>query len=45
MQQNYAKTIFVWLISRVARWPVFHRPGPYFTAKLAEVDKWPVLWK
>jgi len=25
-----------WNMSRVARWPVFHRPDLYFTANLAE---------
>ena len=30
---------------RVARWPVFHRPGRYFTASLVEVGKRPVFWK
>jgi len=28
---------------RVARWPVFHRPGRYFTANLAEAGKTPVF--
>ena len=28
---------------RVARWPVFHRPGRYFTANLAEASKKPVF--
>jgi len=41
-------------VFRVARWPVFHRPGRYFTAKLAEAVKGryfenkcpkPVFWK
>jgi len=27
---------------RVARWPVFHRSGRYFTANLAEAGKRPV---
>ena len=31
--------------TRVARWPVFHRPGPYFTANLAEAGKKPVFPK
>jgi len=30
--------------TRVARWPVFHRPGPYFTANLAEAGKRLVFW-
>jgi len=29
----------------VARWPVFHRPGQYITANLAEAGKRPVFWK
>jgi len=29
--------------SRVARWPVFHRPGWYFTANVAEGGKRPVF--
>jgi len=29
------------LVDRVARWPVFHRPGQYFTANLAEAGKRP----
>jgi len=32
-------------MSRVARWPVFHRPGQYFTANLAETGKRPVFKK
>ena len=28
---------------RVARWPVFQRPGRYFTANLAETGKKPVF--
>jgi len=28
---------------RVARWPVFRRPGRYFTANLAEAGKRPVF--
>jgi len=28
---------------RVARWPVFHRPGRYFTVNLAEAGKKPVF--
>jgi len=34
-----------WFVSvrRVARWPVFHRPGRYFTADLAEAGKRPVF--
>ena len=31
--------------SRAARWPVFERPGRYFTANLAEAGKKPVFWK
>jgi len=30
---------------RVARWPVFHQPGRYFTAKLAETGERPVIRK
>jgi len=33
------------LTSRVARWPVLHRPGRYFTADLAEAGKKTVFWK
>ena len=29
----------------VAIWPVFHRPGRYFSANLAEAGKRPVFWK
>jgi len=32
-------------MTRVARWPVFHRPGRYFIAKLAEAGKRPVFRK
>jgi len=31
--------------TRVARWPIFHRPGRYFTANLAEAGKKPVFQK
>jgi len=30
---------------RVVRWPVFHRPGRYFTANLAEAGEKTVFWK
>jgi len=30
---------------RVARWPVFHWPGRYFTVDLAEAGRKPVFWK
>jgi len=40
---------WVWLllvaVTRVARWPVFHRPGRYFTANLAVAGKRPVFFK
>jgi len=32
-------------VSRVARWPVFHQPGRYFTANLAEAGKKPIFGK
>jgi len=32
-------------MSRVVRWPVFHRPCRYFTANLAEAGKRPVSRK
>jgi len=32
-------------ITRFARWPVFHRPGRYITANLAEAGKMPVFLK
>jgi len=30
------KSSLVYVIPRVAKWPVFHRPGRHFTADLAE---------
>jgi len=32
-------------VNRVARWPVFHRPGRHFTGKLAEAGKRPIFRK
>jgi len=37
------KKLYTLTVRRVARWPVFHRPGRYFTAKLAEAGKRPVF--
>jgi len=36
-------SLLVWFMYRVARWPIFHRPGRYFTANLAEAGKRPVF--
>ena len=33
------------VVSRLTRWPVFHRPGRYFAANLAEAGKKPVFLK
>jgi len=33
------------LTARVARWLVFHRPGRYFTANIAEAGKKLVFYK
>jgi len=35
--------LFACCAIRVAKWPVFHRPGRYFTANLAEAGKRPVF--
>jgi len=37
----HPKKLTLWATVRVARWPVFHRPGRYFT----EAGKTPVFWK
>jgi len=33
------------IVFRVARWPVFHRPGRYFNANLPKAGKTPVFRK
>ena len=33
------------MLPRVVRWPVFQRPGRYFTANLVETGKKPAFWK
>jgi len=44
----YCRTFYLLLTSSsniVAEWPVFHRPGRYFTPNLAEAGKRLVFWK
>jgi len=42
---SFILLFFLSMLCRVARWPIFHRPGRYFTANLAEAGKRPAFWK
>ena len=42
---RHHQLLLKWNLCRVARWPVFHRPGRYFTANLAVAGKKPVFKK